>query len=79
MNSVLNPFQMIQGFMTRGMTPKGIVKNMVGNNPIFNRLIDMAEQGDNAGVENFARNMLKERGLDLDREMENMKKSLNIK
>ena len=64
--------------MTKGMTPKGIVKNMVGNNPIFNNLIEMAEKGDEKGVETFARNMLKERGLDLDKELANFKQTLNI-
>lgn len=64
--------------MTKGLTPKGIVKNLVGNNPIFNNLIEMAEKGNNADVETFARNMLKERGLDFDKEMANMKNVLNI-
>lgn len=74
----MNPFQIISQYMTKGLTPKGIVKNMVGSNPIFNSLIDMAEKGDSKGVEAFARNMLKERGLDFDKEMQNMRKVLNI-
>lgn len=74
----MNPIQLIKGYMTKGLTPKGIVKNMVGNNPIFNNLIEMADKGDNQGVEMFARNLLKERGLDLDKELENMKHALNI-
>lgn len=74
----MNPIDLIKGYMTRGLTPKGIVKSMVGNNPIFSNLIELAEKGDNQGVEQFARNMLKERGLDFDKEMENMKKLLNI-
>lgn len=74
----MNPIEIVKNYMTKGLTPKGIVKSMVRNNPIFNNLIDMAEKGDNQGVETFARNMLKERGLDLDKEMENMKKTLNI-
>ena len=74
----MNPADIVRNFMTKGMTPKGIVKNMVGNNPIFNNLIDMAEKGDNAGVETFARNLLKERGMDLDKELADFKKSLNI-
>jgi len=64
--------------MTKGMTPKGIVKNMIGNNPILGNLVEMADRGDTQGVETFARNLLKERGLDLDKEMQNMKKTLNI-
>lgn len=74
----MNPFQIISQYMTKGLTPKGIVKSIVGNNPILNNLIDMAEKGNNEGVEAFARNMLKERGLDFDKEMENMRKVLNI-
>lgn len=64
--------------MTKGIPPKGIVKNMAQNNPMLKNLIDMAEKGDNQSVENFARNLLKERGLDLDTEMSKMKKTLNI-
>lgn len=74
----MNPMQIIKGFMTKGMTPKGIVKNMIGNNPILGNLVEMADRGDTQGVEKFARNLLKERGLDFDKEMQNMKKTLNI-
>ena len=74
----MNPIEIIKGYMTKGLTPKGIVKSMVGNNPIFNNLIDMAEKGDSQGVETFARNIMKERGLDLDKELAEFKKSLNI-
>lgn len=70
--------EMIKTYMTKGLTPKGIVKSITKNNPIFNNLIDMAEKGDNQGVENFARNLLKERGLDFDKEMQNLKKTLSI-
>lgn len=64
--------------MTRGLTPKGIVKSMIGNNPMLNNLFNMAENGDTQTVEAFARNILKQRGLDYDTEMANMKKMLNI-
>jgi len=64
----MNPIEIIKGYMTKGLTPKGIVKSMVGNNPIFNNLIDMAEKGDSQGVETFARNMLKEKNLNFDEE-----------
>jgi len=70
--------QMIQNYMTKGMTPKGIVKSMARNNPMLNNLIQMADKGDNKGLETFARNVLKERGMDYDKEMEKMKKTLGI-
>lgn len=74
----MNPIDILKAYMTNGLTPKGIVMNIVGKNPIFSNLIQMAENGDSDGVEKFARNMLKERGLDFDKELNNFKKSLNI-
>ena len=74
----MNPMQLIKGHMTWGMIPKGIVKKMIGNNPILSNLAEMADRGDTQGIEKFARNVLKERGFDYDKEMANMKKVLNI-
>lgn len=72
----MNPTNFIKNYMLRGLTPKGIVKQMVGNNPILSNLINMAEKGDNQGVENFARNVLKERGMNLDEELSKFKNTL---
>lgn len=46
------------------------------NNPIMNNMINLAEKGDVKGVENVARNLMKQRGLDLD---ELMAKFNNLK
>lgn len=72
----MNPTNFIKNYMLRGLTPKGIVKQLAGNNPILGNLINMAEKGDNQGVENFARNILKERGMDFDKEFSTFKNSL---
>lgn len=72
----MNPTNFIKNYMLRGLTPKGIVKQIAGNNPILGNLINMAERGDNQGVENFARNMLKERGMNLDEELSKFKNTL---
>lgn len=69
----MNNLELIKNFMTKGMTPKGIVMQMMGKNPIFTNLINMAEKGDNKGVEEFAKNILKERGFDLNKELANFK------
>lgn len=69
----MNNIEMIKNFMTNGLTPKGIAKQMMGNNPMFNNLIQMAENGDNKSIENFARNLFKEKGLDFDKELANFK------
>lgn len=65
-----NPMQFIN--MLKGIkSPKDAVINMIktNNNPMVKNLVEMAEKGDTKGVENFARNMLKEQGRDFDAEM----------
>ena len=60
---------------------KQMVMNMIKNNsnPVMKNLIEMAEKGDSKGVENFARNMMKEQGRDFDKEMTQFKQNFNIK
>lgn len=53
----------------------GILKN--NSNPIFANLIDMAQKGDAKGVEDFARNMMKEQGRDFDKEMDSFKNMMS--
>lgn len=72
----MNLTSFIKNYMLRGLTPKGIVKQVAGNNPMINNLINMAEKGDNQGIENFARNVLKERGLNYDEEFKKFKDTL---
>jgi len=74
----MNPMEQIKKSMLKGLTPKGIVKKMMGNNPIFNNLVEMADKGDTKGVETFARNLLKQKGLDYDTEVKNFKNKLGI-
>ena len=64
-----NPMQIIN--MLKGMkSPKEAVISMVksNNNPMVKNLVEMAEKGNTEGVENFARNFLKEQGRDFDKE-----------
>ena len=50
------------------------MKMMENNsNPVFANLIDMANKGDTKGVEEFARNIMKEKGMDYDTEFNNFK------
>ena len=43
------------------------------NNPILNNVMGMAQKGDTQGVENFARNICKQKGLDFDTEFNKFK------
>ena len=60
--------QMLQNFVTQGLSPQKIVEQLDGNNPMMANLIKMANSGNTSGVENFARNMFKEKGRDFDKE-----------
>ena len=65
-----NPMQMMN--LLKGIkNPKEAVINMIksNNNPMVKNLVDMAEKGDNEGIEKFARNMFKEQGRDFDSEI----------
>ncbi len=51
--------------------PKSFVTGQIGNNiqnPIIKQLVDMANKGDNKGVEKFARNFCKSNNIDFDKE-----------
>ena len=54
-----NPIEMIKNAI--------INKNI--NNPVLKQLITKAQNGDLKGVEDFARNLLKEQGRDFDSEL----------
>ena len=64
-----NPMQFIN--MLKGIkSPKDAVINMIktNNNPMIKNLVEMAENGNSKGVENFARNLYAQQGRDFDKE-----------
>ncbi len=75
----MNPLNMIKGMMGN-MNPKNMAMNMLKNNsnPIFANLTQMMEKGDDKGIEQFARNICKEKNIDFDKQfgefMNNLKK-----
>ena len=71
-----NPMQFMN--MLKGVkNPKDAVINMIksNNNPMIKNLVEMAEKGDNQGVENFARNLYKQQGRDFDKEFNEFMKN----
>lgn len=72
----MNPIAIIKEYMLQGLTPKNILNRMNINNPILNNVINMAQNGDTKGVEEFARNICKQRGLDFDTEFNKFKNIL---
>ena len=75
----MNPMQMLQSFLGRGMSPQQIINQMSGNkNPMITNLMNMMKTGDSKGVENFARNIFKEKGRDFDKEFGEFKKNFRF-
>ena len=75
----MNPIQMLQSFLGRGMSPKQIINQMSGNkNPMITNLMNMMQTGNSKGVEDFARNIFKEKGRDFDKEFGEFKKNFKF-
>ena len=72
-----NPLQFMS-MLKSIKNPKEAVISMVksNNNPMVKNLVEMAEKGNTEGVENFARNFLKEQGRDFDKEFSEFTKKL---
>lgn len=64
----MSPLQLI-GMLRNGGNPQGMInllRQQTGNNPVLNNALNMAEKGDMKGVEQLARNLCKERNIDVD-------------
>ena len=72
----MNPVNMLKQYIARGISPQNILQRVNVQNPILNNVIGMAKNGDTQGVENFARNICKQRGMDFDTEFNKFKNSL---
>lgn len=68
----MNPIDLLKTMMGK-MSPQQIAMNLIGTNtnPMIQNLVQMAQNGDTKGVEQFARNMFKEQGKDFDKEFSN--------
>ena len=72
----MNNIQTIKILMN-SKTPKEALQQMIGRrNPLLNNLMQMANSGKNKEIENFARNICKEKGIDFDKEFPNFMNSL---
>lgn len=72
----MNPMSMLKVLMGK-QTPQETIMQMIGNdNPMLNNLLKMAKNGDKKGVENFARNMCEEKGIDFDKEFNEFMKQM---
>lgn len=65
-----NPIELIKAFMSKGGNPQLLLDRAVKSNanPMITNLVNMARSGDSKSVENFARNIMREKGRDFDKE-----------
>lgn len=77
----INPMQLMQMF--KGNPQQAMQQimgnNQLANNPIARNFMDMAKCGNLSGIEEFGRNMAKERGVDFDKEFEKFKSQFGMK
>ena len=71
----MNPMEFMKGIKN----PKQFVINMLkqNQNPMSIQLMNLAKTGDKTQIENFARNVCKERGMDFDKSFAEFMKQIN--
>ena len=77
----MNPLSIIQ--MMKSGNPQQFMQQIMGNsqimsNPMMKNTMQMAQNGDVKGIEQMARNLCKEKGLDADEMFNQLKNSLNM-
>ena len=75
----MNPLQMIQGIKN----PQQFLQQIMGNsqmmqNPMIKNTVQMAQNGDAKGIEQLARNLCKEKGINADDMFNHMKNKFGM-
>lgn len=76
----MNPLNIFQ--MMKNGNPQQFLQQMIGNNqimrnPLMKNTIEMAQKGDMQGIEQMARNLCKEKGLNADDVINQIKSKFN--
>lgn len=79
----MNPLIMIAQMIKNGGNPQQIFQQMMGNNPAMNNPImknafEMSKKGDSKGIEELARNLCKEKGINPDEAIEKVRQQLGM-
>ena len=71
-----NPMQIMN--IMKNKSPQETIISIIGNqNPIINNLMKLAKSGNKSEIEDIARNMCKEKGIDFDQALAQFKKQMN--
>lgn len=76
----MNPMDFLS-MIKSGQNPQQMMLNVLqqGNNPMSQNLFNLAKQGNIAQIEQIARNLCAQRGMDFDREFNSFKQQLGIR
>lgn len=77
----VNPMQLIAA-IKNGQNPQqlmlSILEGQMSNTPIGQNLLQLAKRGDTKGIEQIARNLSKQQGIDFDTEFAAFRKMLGV-
>lgn len=77
----MNPIQLIQ-MIRSGQNPQQLAMNLLesqmGSTPMGQNLINLARNGQSADIEQIARNLAKQQGVDFDKEFTSFKQMLGL-
>lgn len=77
----MNPMQIIQ-MIRGGQNPQQLAMNLLqqnmGNTPMGQNLMTLAQNGKTADIEQIARNLAKQQGIDFDKEFANFRQTLGL-
>lgn len=78
---MMNPMQLMQMF--KGGNPQQFIQQIMGNNqimsnPMAKNAVELMQKGDAHGIEQMARNLCKEKNLNADEVMQQIKSKFNL-
>ena len=83
MSTNVNPIQLIQmiqqGANQEQITLFMLEQQALSGNPLLSKLVSLAKEGKGKDIEQIARNIVNEKGLDFDIEFNKFKKQFGIK
>ncbi len=77
----MNPMQLL-AMMRNGQNPTAmlmqLMQSQMGGTPLGDNLVQMAKNNDTQGIENVARNLCQQRGLNFDKEFASFRQQLGL-
>lgn len=77
-----NTYLQMLSMLKQGANPQQLVMSMLQNNvqgnPMLQNLLSLAQRNDTRGIEQIARNIAKEKGMDFDKEFNTFRNNLGL-